>query len=82
VTVELVLQHENTTYVILVDANVFRRLAQRLRETGIVTPTAEVNGGLPQIVHTPANEDTIIAPAEQQPHDITLLLQTPVFEAQ
>lgn len=35
------------------DANVFRRLEQRLRETGPVTPTAHVNAGRPRNVWTP-----------------------------
>jgi hypothetical protein len=48
------------------DANVFRRLAQRLRETGSVTPTALVNAGRPRTVQTPANEDVIIAAVERE----------------
>jgi hypothetical protein len=47
------------------DANVFRRLEQRLRETGSVTPTALVNAGRPWAVRTPANEDAIIAAVER-----------------
>jgi hypothetical protein len=49
------------------DANVFRRLEQRLSETGIVTPTALVNAGRSRNVRTPANEDAIIAAVERQP---------------
>jgi hypothetical protein len=49
------------------DANVFRRLEQRLRETGRVTSTAHVNADRPRTVRTPANEDTIIAAAEREP---------------
>jgi hypothetical protein len=47
------------------DANVFRRLEQRLRETGSVTPVALVNAGRPRTVRTPANEDAIIAAVEK-----------------
>jgi hypothetical protein len=46
---------------------VFRRLEQRLRETGRVTPTALVNAGRPWTVRTPANEDAIIAAVEREP---------------
>jgi hypothetical protein len=49
------------------DANVFRRLEQRLRVTGSVTPTALVNAGRPRTVRTPANEDVIIAAVEGEP---------------
>jgi hypothetical protein len=43
------------------DADVFRRLEQRLYETGSVTPTtALVNAGSPRTVRTPANESAII----------------------
>jgi hypothetical protein len=45
----------------------FRRLEQRLRETGSVTPTALVNAGLPRTVRTPANEDAIIVAVEREP---------------
>jgi hypothetical protein len=53
------------------DANVFRRLEQRLRETGSVTPTATVNAGRPRTVPTPANEDAIIAAVEREPWRIS-----------
>jgi hypothetical protein len=43
------------------DANVFRRLEQRLRETGSVKPTALVKAGRPRSVRTPAYEDAIIS---------------------
>jgi hypothetical protein len=43
---------------------VFRRLKQRLRVTGSVTPTAHVNAGRPQKARTPANEDAITAAVE------------------
>jgi hypothetical protein len=46
---------------------VFRRLEQRLRETGSVTPTALVNAGRPRTVRTPANEDATIAALEREP---------------
>jgi hypothetical protein len=46
---------------------VFRRLGQRLRETGSVTPTVHVNTDRPQTVRTPANEDVIIAAVKRQP---------------
>jgi hypothetical protein len=49
------------------DANLFRRLQQRLRETGSVTPTALVNAGRPRTVRTPGNEDLIIAAVEREP---------------
>jgi hypothetical protein len=49
------------------NSNVFRRLEQRLRETGSVTPTALVNAGRPRSVRTPANEDAIIAAVEREP---------------
>jgi hypothetical protein len=50
------------------DANVFRRLEQRLCETGSVIPhTALANSGLPRTVRTPANEDAIIAALEREP---------------
>jgi hypothetical protein len=49
------------------DANVFRRLEQRLRETGSVTPTAFVKAGRPRTVRTPANVDAIIAAVEREP---------------
>jgi hypothetical protein len=49
------------------DNNVFRQLEQRLHKTGSVTPTALENAGRPRTVRTPANEDVIIAPMEQQP---------------
>jgi hypothetical protein len=47
------------------DDHMFRRLEQRLRETG--TSTALVNAGRPQTVRTPATEDAIIAAVERQP---------------
>jgi hypothetical protein len=47
------------------DANEFRRLEQRLRETGSVTPAALVNAGHPRTVRRPANEDAIIAAVEK-----------------
>jgi hypothetical protein len=49
------------------DANVFRRLEQRFRETGSVTTTALVNSDRPRTVRTPANEDAIIAAVEREP---------------
>jgi hypothetical protein len=49
------------------DANVFRRLEQRLRETGSLTPTALVNAGRPPTVRTPANEDDTTAAVEREP---------------
>jgi hypothetical protein len=49
------------------DANMFRRLEQRLRDTGSVTPTALMNAGRPRTVRTPANEDAIIAAVEREP---------------
>jgi hypothetical protein len=48
------------------NANVFRRLKQRLRETGCVIPTIFDNAGRSRSVRTPANEDVIIAAVEQQ----------------
>jgi hypothetical protein len=48
------------------DANAFRRLEQRLRETGSVTPTVFVNASRPQTLQTPANEDAIIAAVERE----------------
>jgi hypothetical protein len=47
------------------NANMFRRLEQRLRETGSVTPAALVNAGRPRTVRTPANEDAITAAVEE-----------------
>jgi hypothetical protein len=41
------------------DTNVFRRLEQRLLETGSVTPTTLVKAGRLRTVRTPANEDAI-----------------------
>jgi hypothetical protein len=49
------------------DANVFRRLEQRLRETGSVTPTALVSAGRPRTIRTPANEDAITAAVGREP---------------
>jgi hypothetical protein len=49
------------------DANAFRRLEQRLRETGSVTHTALANAGRPRSVRIPPNEDAIIAAVEQEP---------------
>jgi len=49
------------------DANVFRRLEQRLRETGSVNPTAHVNGGRPQTVWSQADEDAITADTGREP---------------
>jgi hypothetical protein len=49
------------------DANVFRRLEQRLHETGSVKPTALMNAGRPRTVRTPANEDAIISAVEREP---------------
>jgi hypothetical protein len=46
------------------NANVFRPLVRRLRETGSVTPTAHVNAGRPRTVRTPAKQDVIIAAVE------------------
>jgi hypothetical protein len=43
------------------DANGFRRLQQRLFETGRVTITAPVNAGHLSAVRTPGHEDAIIA---------------------
>jgi hypothetical protein len=48
------------------DANVFRRLKQRLRETGGVTPMALVNAGRPRTVRTVANENAIIAAVDRE----------------
>jgi len=48
------------------DADVFRRLKQRLRETGCVIPTVFENAGPSQSVRTPANEDVVITAVEQQ----------------
>jgi hypothetical protein len=47
------------------DADVFRRLEQRLRETGIVTRTTHVNAGRPRTARTPANEDAAAVEREQ-----------------
>jgi hypothetical protein len=49
------------------NANVFRRLEQRLCEAGSVTPTALVNAGRPRTVRTPANEDVIILAVGREP---------------
>jgi hypothetical protein len=49
------------------DTNVIRRLEQRFRETGSVTPTALVNAGRPRTVRTPANENVIISAVEREP---------------
>jgi hypothetical protein len=49
------------------DANVFRLLEQRLRETGSVTPTALVNAGRPRAVRTLAKEYAIIAAVKREP---------------
>lgn len=46
------------------DANVFRRLQQRLRETGSVTPMVFVNSDCPRTVRTPANEGVIFSAVE------------------
>jgi hypothetical protein len=43
------------------DAKVFRRLQQRLRETGRITMTAPVNAGRLSAERTPGHEDAIIA---------------------
>jgi hypothetical protein len=43
------------------DANAFRRLEQRLSDTGSVTPRANVNVGRPRIVLTPAEGDIVVA---------------------
>jgi hypothetical protein len=84
VIVELVLLHGNTRYIILVDViqtlNVFRRLEQRLREIGIVTPTAIVNAGRPRTVRRPANEDVIIVDVEREPWTRTGISQPWVLE--
>jgi hypothetical protein len=50
---------------------VFRRLEQRLRETGSVNPAALVNGGRPQTTRTPASEDAIFAAVEREPRGIS-----------
>jgi hypothetical protein len=42
------------------DANVFRRLEQRLHVTGSVTSTPLANAGRSRTVRTPANEDAIL----------------------
>jgi hypothetical protein len=69
------------------NADVFRRLHQRLRETRNVTCTALVNAGGPRTLRTPADEDAIIAGVEGEPcinsHYIAQelgLCQTRVFE--
>ena len=49
------------------DANIFRRLEQRLRETGNIIPTALVSGKRPQIIRKPAKENAIIADVGRQP---------------
>jgi hypothetical protein len=46
------------------DANIFRRLEQRLSETGNITPTALVSGKRTRIVRT---EDDIFAAVGRQP---------------
>jgi hypothetical protein len=48
-------------------ANVFRRLEQRLCETGSVGPTAHVTSGRCRIVRTPANEEAIFVDVNRQP---------------
>jgi hypothetical protein len=48
------------------DADVFRLLERRLRETGSVTATALVNAGRPRTVRTPANEDAVITDVERE----------------
>ena len=48
------------------DANIFRRLQQRLRETWIVTPTAVVNVGRTRAARSAANKEAIIAAVERQ----------------
>jgi hypothetical protein len=52
------------------DANIFRRLEQRLRETGNITPTALVSGKRPRIIRISAKEDAIIAAAKRQPFSL------------
>jgi alpha-D-ribose 1-methylphosphonate 5-triphosphate diphosphatase PhnM len=47
------------------DANVFRRLEQRLRETGSVAPAALVNACRSRTVRTPTSEDATIAAVEK-----------------
>jgi hypothetical protein len=42
------------------EADAFRRLEQRLLQTGSVTVTTHVNGGRPRAVRTPDNEDDTI----------------------
>lgn len=49
------------------DANLFRRLEQRLRETESVAPTAHATAGRPWPVRTPANEDAAITAVVRQP---------------
>jgi hypothetical protein len=53
---------------------VFRRLEQRLSETGRFIPTATVNGGRPRNLRTPASEDAIIAAVERMRWRISLNL--------
>jgi hypothetical protein len=49
------------------DANVFRRLEQRLRGTGSIKPTALVNAGRPRTARILDNKDAIIAAVEGEP---------------
>jgi hypothetical protein len=44
-----------------------RRLEQRLRETGSVTPRAHVHAGRPRTVRTSVSEDPIITAVEREP---------------
>jgi hypothetical protein len=54
---EYPLRHQN--------ANVFRRLEQRLCETGSVTRKGRLNAGRPWILRTPTNEDATTAAVER-----------------
>jgi hypothetical protein len=47
------------------NANVFRHLEHRLRDTGSVTRKGRVNKCLPRTSRTPANEDAITAADHQ-----------------
>jgi hypothetical protein len=49
------------------DANVFRRLEQRLRKTRSATPTAHVNAGRPPSLRIPRNGDAMTAAVEIEP---------------
>jgi hypothetical protein len=49
------------------NADMFRPLEQRLRETESVTPRAHVNAGRPRTVRTPTSEDAMFAAMEREP---------------